>query len=179
MDMRTTPVTAAAALALTGLLLSGCATADSDAPASEAEPLVGPSLAGFDPCSALSQSDLQHVGVTQPGEQVDENGEIGCDFRGDDEFLLRISKAETTDLASWERQRGVFSSFEPNAVGAREGISAVPAGAPEFSWCRQIIAVGDGSVSVEIKYNADTGRADPETCAKALDIAQVLEPALP
>ncbi|MDA3645832.1 DUF3558 domain-containing protein [Saccharopolyspora indica] len=175
--MRTTPVTAAAALALAGLLLSGCA--GGDAPTSEAEPLVGPSLAGFDPCSALSQSDLQHVGVTEPGEQVDENGEIGCDFRGDDEFLLRISKAETTDLAGWERQRGVFSSFEPNSVGARRGISAVPAGAPEFSWCRQIIAVGDGSVSVEIKYNADTGRADPETCAKALDIAQVLEPALP
>lgn len=178
MDMRTTPVTAAA-LAITGLLLTGCATAGDNTPESEAEPLVGPSLAGFDPCSALSQSDLQHVGVTEPGEQVDENGEVGCDFRGDDEFLLRISKAEGTDLAGWEQQRGGFSGFEPNSVGARPGISAVPSGSPEFTWCRQIIAAGDGSVSVEIKYNAETGPADAETCAKALEIAQVLEPNLP
>lgn len=179
MGMRTTPVTAAAAVVLTGLLLTGCATSEDDAPAPEEEPLVGPTLAGFDPCAVLSQSDLQHVGVTAPGEQADENGEVGCNFRGDDEFLLRISKAETTDLDAWQQQRGGFSSFEPNTVGTRPGISAVPSGSPEFSWCRQIVAAGEGSVSVELKYNADTGPADPETCAKALEIAQVLEPNLP
>ncbi|MDA3624888.1 DUF3558 family protein [Saccharopolyspora sp. WRP15-2] len=177
--MRTTPVTAAAALAVTGFLLTGCGTSsDHGAHPGDDEPFVGPSLAAFDPCSALSQSDLQHVGVTAPGEPVDENGEVGCDFRGDDEYLLRISKAEQTDLAAWKAQRGGFNAFQPNQVGTHPGISAVPSGA-EFSWCRQIVGAGDGSVSVEIKYTAENGPADAETCDKALQVAQVLEPNLP
>lgn len=179
MGMRTTPVTAAAALTITGLLLAGCGTSSSDASQALDGPLVGPSLAGFDPCSALSQSDLQHVGVTEPGEPVDENGEVGCEFRGDDDFLLRITKAETTDLDAWSQRRGEFSGFESNQVGSRPGLRAVPVGSPESTWCRQIVAAGTGTVSVEIKYNAETGPAGAETCAKAIEIAQVLEPTLP
>lgn len=176
--MRTTRAVVAAAAVATGVLLSGCgATGGTPAPS---EQPAGPSpLAALDPCTIVPTSELQAFGVTEAGEPVDQGvGEPGCDFMTDD-MLLTIYKAEKSDLAFWEGQKNKFGIFEPNQVGSHKGIKAVLTGSQGAGLCRQIMESGGGSVSVAVKYNADKNPGDEATCAKAMEIAQVVEPKLP
>ncbi|MGP4015351.1 DUF3558 family protein [Saccharopolyspora sp. 5N708] len=180
--MRTTRVAVAGVLATAGLVLAGCGgTGGSGDPSasSESQP-AGPSpLAAVDPCTVVPQDDLQAFGVTGPGEAVDQGvGEPGCDFDAGD-FILTIYKAEQDDLSYWEGQKSKFSIFERNQVGPREGIKAVTTGSQGTGMCRQIIEAGGGSVSVALNYDSDKAPSDETTCAKAMEIAQVVEPKLP
>ena len=175
--MRKSRIAVAGALAA-GALLAGCgATGGSPAPS---EQPAGPSpLAAMDPCNVVPANELQRLGVTEPGEAVDEGiGEPGCDFSAED-YLLTIYKAEKNDLAYWEGQKGKFGIFEPNQVGSHKGIKAVLTGSMGSGLCRQIVETGGGSVSVAVKYNSDKNPGDEATCAKAMEIAQVVEPGLP
>ncbi|GAA0510065.1 hypothetical protein GCM10011581_42620 [Saccharopolyspora subtropica] len=179
--MRTTRVTAVAALTVTGLLLGGCGgPRGAEAPSSTNQPPTNETsaLASLDPCTVLPQAELQSIGVTKPGEFVDQGtGESGCDFNAGD-FLLTIYKAEKDDLSYWRGQRDNFAVFEPNQVGSRNGIKAVTKGSEGQGLCRQIMESGGGSVSIAITYRADKIQGN-DPCAKALEIARLVEPKLP
>jgi uncharacterized protein DUF3558 len=180
--MRTTRVVAVGALAVAGLLLAGCGGSGGGEAASPTtgQP-SGPSpLASFDPCTVLSQQELQAFGVTEPGEVFDQGiGEPGCEFNaGGGDYLLTIYKAEGSDRAYWEQRRDNFGLFEENQVGSHAGIAAIEKGAMGHGGCRQIMESGGGSVSVDIQLSADKKQGN-DPCAKALEIARVVEPKLP
>ncbi|SEG95447.1 Protein of unknown function [Saccharopolyspora kobensis] len=136
-------------------------------------------MAGFDPCTALSESDLQSYGVTKPGEPVDQGiGETGCDFKTDD-FLLTVYKSDESDMAYWEGRKDRFGIFETNRVGSHEGIKTATKGSAGLGMCTQIVLAGSGSISVQINYSSDKNQGNDVACAKAMEIAQVVEPKLP
>lgn len=127
----------------------------------------------------LSAEELQQFGVTEPGEPVDQGiGEQGCDFDTDTSGFT-IYKGETDSIAYWQGQRDKFAIFEENKVGSSNGIKQVTKGAVGQSLCSQVIEVGSGSVSVQFGYDADKKQSDEATCAKAMEIAQVVETKLP
>lgn len=176
--MATNRVVLASALVTAGALVAGCGmTGGSPEPSSQP---AGPSpLASLDPCNVVSPSDLARFGVTGPGEFVDQGvGEPGCDFEAND-FLMTIYKAEKDGLAYWEARKSKFGTFEPNQVGSRKGIKAVSTGSQGTGMCSQIMESGGGSVSVAVNYDSDAKPNDEATCAKAMEIAQVVEPKLP
>jgi uncharacterized protein DUF3558 len=178
--MRTTRVVAVGALAVAGLFLAGCGgSGGGEAASPTTGQSSGPSLAGFDPCTVLSQQELQAFGVTEPGEVVDQGlGEVGCEFdAGGGDYLLTIYKAERSDRAYWEQRRDNFGVFEENQVGSHAGIATITKGSMGHGICSQVIESGSGSVLVNITLSA--GKKDGDPCAKALEIARVVEPKLP
>lgn len=170
------------ALVAAGLLLAGCGGpggSNSPSTTEQSQSAKPPALARVDPCTVVPLDELKTFGVTGSGEVVDQGiGEPGCDFNAGD-FLLTIYKADDSDLAYWQSRRDNFGIFEPNKVGSHDGIKAVTSGSVGQGLCRQIMAAGGGSVSVAIKYDADKIQSDDATCAKALEIARVVEPKLP
>lgn len=177
-SMRTTRSTAGAVLAAAAFLITGCAGGASDEGAAPASESAGPSpLASFDTCAVFSQAELQTHGL-ESGEPVDQDiGEPGCRHRGDP-FYLTVYKSEQNGLDHWEGQRSKFGVFEPNQVGARQGIRVVNTGSQGQGICHQVIAAGGGTVDVQVKYRAsEIEGSDP--CAKATEIAEQIEPKLP
>ncbi|WP_170210256.1 DUF3558 family protein [Saccharopolyspora antimicrobica] len=179
--MRTTRLAVAVVGTAVGLLLAGCSTGG--AGGGSVEPTTAPEpenvLASVDPCTVLSPDELQQLGVTEPGEPVDQGiGEVGCDFDADG-FAFAIYKGETDSIDYWHGQRDKFAIFEENKVGSRNGIKQVTKGAVGQSLCSQVIEVGSGSVSVQFGYDADKKQSDEATCAKAMEVAEVVEPKLP
>ncbi|GAB3676898.1 hypothetical protein GCM10027597_16920 [Saccharopolyspora tripterygii] len=167
----------AAALAAGGLLIAGCSgSGSSGAPAPEPTPDL---LTSFDPCSVLSPEEIQSFGASPEGEPADQElGEAGCDFKGGD-FNFGVLKAGDGNEAYWQGQRAQFDKFMPNQVGDRAGFSGISAGGAGQGVCSQFIYVGKGSVIVDVTYRSDKVQGDEATCAKALEIAQVVEPKLP
>ncbi|QRK89488.1 DUF3558 domain-containing protein [Saccharopolyspora erythraea] len=175
--MRTTRTTVAAVLASAGLLLAGCG-GPSAGPTPTSEGPKEPGLANFDPCTALSAEQLQAQGVEAPGAPVDQGvGEVGCDFDSED-LVLTLLKADGRDLSYWEGRRNNFDKFENNQVASRRGISGVAAGGMGQGVCRQIVEAGGGSVIAQVTYSSDQIQGN-DPCAKALEIAQQIEPKLP
>ncbi|GAA4620621.1 DUF3558 family protein [Saccharopolyspora hordei] len=176
--MRKTRLAVAVAGTAAGLLLAGCASGggnDGQTTAPEQKNV----LANVDPCNVLSADELQQLGVTEPGEPVDQGvGEQGCDFDADS-YAFAIYKGENDSLAYWKGQRDNFAIFEENKVGSRNGIKQVTKGAVGQSTCNQVIEVGSGSVTVQFGFDADNKQSDEATCAKAMEIAQLVEPKLP
>ncbi|WP_093267661.1 DUF3558 family protein [Saccharopolyspora shandongensis] len=172
----------AAVGAAAGLLLAGCSpSGNTGVQAPNTQDAGQSSLTGFDPCAVLSQQELQHYGVSEPGEFEDQGiGEPGCTFKADGgDYLLTIYKAEKSDRAYWEQRRGNFGVFESNQIGSHQGIKAIEEGSVGLGGCRQIIESGGGSVSVDITVHADKIQSDEATCGKATEIAWVVEPKLP
>ncbi|WP_223839753.1 DUF3558 family protein [Saccharopolyspora pogona] len=159
--------------------LAGCnSPSGKEAPSENAEP-TKPSLASFDPCTALTPEKLQAQGLSAPGKPVDQGiGESGCEFDGS-EFLLSVLKGEKSSLSYWEGRRANMGVFERNQVGSRQGIKMISAGSVGQGICSQVIEASSGSVSVQVTYSADKIQSDDATCAKAMEIAQVVEPKLP
>lgn len=172
-------------LAAAGLLLAGCGGSDSSAeeasptgsssPSSSTEPSA---LNSFDPCAVFTQQQLQALGVTDPAEPFDQGiGESGCDYSAD-ELVVTVSKAPGNDLADWKSRRDNFAVLEPNRVGSRDALRTVTKAAQGQGMCRQIMAAGDGSVSVAVQYDSDE-IAGSDPCGKALEIAREIEPRMP
>ncbi|WP_406688639.1 DUF3558 family protein [Saccharopolyspora sp. ID03-671] len=170
--MRTTRFVAAVAVVAAGSVLAGCSGGGSAG--ETGQPAPQNVLAGFDPCKV----DPQALGATAPGEPVDDgSGEQGCEFEAGD-AIVAVYKGENDSLQFWEGQRDRFGVFEPNQVGARKGIKQVSKGAVGQGICNQVIEVGSGSVSVQVN-NSGNEPNDDATCAKAMEIAQAVEPTLP
>ena len=179
-NTRTRRSTATTVLASAGLLLlaAGCTGGDGGATPPPSEPPRQDALAAFDPCTTFSPEQLQSYGATDPGEAVDQGiGEPGCDFEAEG-FLLTVYKAPGRGIDYWEGRRANFSRFDSNQVGSRQGVTAITAGSEGQGLCRQILESGGGTVSVAVKYDADNIQGN-DPCAKALEIAQQIEPKLP
>ncbi|MDI2029003.1 DUF3558 family protein [Saccharopolyspora sp. TS4A08] len=162
----------AVAAAATGFALAGCSGgAAPEAPAPKPEN----ALAGFDPCKV----DLQNFGASAPGEPVDQGvGEQGCEYDAEG-MTVAVYKGETNDFKYWEQRRGNLAVFEPNQVGSHQGIKQIANGSVGQGVCNQAIMVGSGSVSVQVNNSASNEQSDDATCAKALEIANAIEPSLP
>jgi hypothetical protein len=172
--MGTTRTAAIAAFAATGgLLLAACGGSKGAPAPAPAAPSQSAALAGFDACKVMTQDDLQTFGF-KSGDQtpVNQEGEVGCTWTGD-QFTLTLTKSND-GLSKWESQRGNFAQLQPNQVGSRKGLSGIVAGGQGNGVCREMVDAGGGSVIVQLD-NFNSG--DP--CAKALDIAQKIEPRLP
>ncbi|QUH06460.1 DUF3558 domain-containing protein [Saccharopolyspora erythraea] len=175
--MRTTRTTVAAVLASAGLLLAGCG-GPSAGPTPTSDGPQESGLANFDPCTALSAEQLQAQGIEAPGEPVDQGiGEVGCDFDGQ-EMVLTLLKADGRNLSYWEERRSNFDKFDKNQVASRQGISGIAAGGMGQGVCRQILEAGGGSIIAQVTYSSDAVQGN-DPCAKALEIAQQIEPKLP
>lgn len=170
--MRTTRFVAAVAVVAAGSVLAGCSGGGSGGQAGQPAPQNV--LAGFDPCTIEPQA----LGAASPGEPVDDgSGEQGCEFDADDS-IVAVYKGENDSLQFWEGQRDRFGVFEPNQVGGRKGIKQISKGASGRGICSQVLEVGSGSVSVQVNSSSDQPN-DEATCAKAMEIAQAVEPKLP
>ncbi|MGW1679055.1 DUF3558 family protein [Saccharopolyspora sp. NPDC002376] len=176
--MRTKRLVVAATGVAAGLVLAGCSTPVGDVtPTKQQEsPNV---LAGVDPCKILSAEDVQAFGVSDPGEPVDQGiGEQGCDYSADD-LAFTVYKAEDHDRGYYESRKDNIAVYEPNKVGSRDGIKQITKGSTGQGVCNQVIEVGSGSALVQVSYSADKIPSDDETCAKAMEIAKVVESKLP
>ncbi|WP_433870273.1 DUF3558 family protein [Saccharopolyspora sp. CA-218241] len=176
--MRIQKVSITLTAAAAGLLLAGCSGGSSapegNPPSSEATNV----LQNFDPCTVLTPEEIQSFGASPEGEPSDLGlGETGCDFDGE-VFDFGILKAPESDQAYWEGQKNNFDRFEPNQVGSHAGFSGISTGGAGQGVCSQMMYVGSGTVTVDVTYRSDTmAGADP--CAKAMEIAQAVEPKLP
>ncbi|WP_211212896.1 DUF3558 domain-containing protein [Actinopolyspora mortivallis] len=177
--MRTTHTALLGTLAAVGMLLAGCGGGpDSETHPTASAPPSEPTLANFDPCTALTPTELDQVGIEDSGERVDnEYGSSGCDFPAEN-FLFTIYKNSGEDMSTWDSRRNNFAEYERNRVGDRAGRSAVVNGAQGQGLCRQIMAAAQGSVSVVVKYDADQIQGN-DPCTKAKEIAETIEPRLP
>lgn len=170
--MRTTRFVAAVAVVAAGSVLAGCSGGGSAG--QDGQPAPQNLLAGFDPCKVEPQA----LGASAPGEPVDDGtGEQGCEYDAGDS-IVAVYKGETDSLQYWEGQRDRFGVFEPNQVGTRKGIKQISKGAVGQGICSQVIEVGSGSVSVQVNSSSNQP-SDDASCAKAMEIAQAVEPSLP
>ncbi|MGI8309121.1 DUF3558 family protein [Saccharopolyspora hattusasensis] len=170
---------AAAALAAAGLLAAGCSGGTAPKPEPSTEPTTSNALASFDPCTALTPTEIRSFGAAPEGKPNDLGiGEVGCDYMGED-FEFGVLKAGKSDEAYWQQRRNSFDAFTPNQVGSHSGFAGIALSGKGQGVCRQMMYVGSGSVIVDITYSADKIQSDDATCAKAMEIAQVVEPKLP
>ena len=162
--------TGAAAAGLLAVALAGCGGEVVGQP--QPSPAVS-SLVSFDGCTALSQEQLQSLGLRPQGDPLDRAGEVGCSWLGDP-FSMSITKDSDDGLAYYEQQAPRFTKYEENAVAGFPGAQIASTATGEE--CGQVIEVGGGSVVVGISY--DPGhQGDP--CADALRIAEMIAPKLP
>jgi hypothetical protein len=173
--MGTTRTAAIAAIAAaSGLVLAACGGSKGASAPASAAPSQSAAFAGFDACKVMTSDELQAYGLKlDEHEPVNQQGDAGCNWPGG-QFGLSLSKSNH-DLSYWESaKRGNFAQLQPNQVGSRRGLSGVVAGGQGNGTCEEIVDAGGGSVTVQI---ADFTSGDP--CAKALEIAQKIEPKLP
>ncbi|MDA3625057.1 DUF3558 domain-containing protein [Saccharopolyspora sp. WRP15-2] len=174
--MRTTRVAAVAAAGIATLLLSACSGGQTGGNP-ETTSAASSGLAGFDPCTALSSSELQNLGVSGESKPYNKQGEVGCDYEGDD-LLLTVLKAEGRDLAAWEGRRNNFDSLTKNDVGGRQGLQGIALGGTGQGVCNQFVDAGKDSLDIVVVLESDRVK-DTDPCAKALEVAQVVEQKLP
>lgn len=135
-------------------------------------------LASVDPCQSLGAPELQAQGAA-PGEPTEGGvGETACDFSGD-AFDITVLKGDQQSMAYWDGQRSNMGVFEQNKVGQSDGVKMISRSGVGQGVCSQAIVVGQGSVSVQVTYDSDKNPGDEATCAKAMEIAQAVEPKLP
>ncbi|TDD89736.1 DUF3558 domain-containing protein [Saccharopolyspora karakumensis] len=158
--------------------VGGCSSAGGGAQQGAPEPALNV-LASVDPCQVLGEQDLQALGVSAPGEPLDQGiGEKACEFSGD-ALDLSVVKGEQSSLAYWEGRRSNMAVFETNKVGQRDGAKMISTASVGNGVCSQAIFVGQGSVSIQVTTSSASYQNDEATCAKAMEIAQVAEKKLP
>ncbi|WP_223208096.1 DUF3558 family protein [Actinopolyspora erythraea] len=169
-------VTAVTGAALLGM--TGCSPGDITEDSSETTG-AKPSdevLAGVDPCGLLSDEELKSFGLETRGEPRSElPWAPGCYYAGEP-VTARLEKNTRQTVASSEK-RSVWASFDRTQVNGRAAASAVPNGATEARACVLMFDAGQGLIQVqtqEIRLPDDV-----DECAKALEIAEKVEPNVP
>lgn len=178
MTVRVRPTAGLVALVAATLVTTGCGSPSVPGQASPTGVSTSTSTSAsavidsVQPCTLLTPQELQQFGQPSPGTPHDAAGETGCEFGGQP-FGMTLSKAND-GLDYFTKHADKFVKVTKNPVNGRAGVQLLIS--TDGSECSQVMAVGTGYVVVGVVYNfGHTG--DP--CAKALEIAQVIEPRLP
>jgi hypothetical protein len=115
---------------------------------------------------------LQQFGQSPQGTAVDEVGEVGCDYSGQD-FKLQLAKS-SDGLDYFTKNADKYVKLTQNSVNTRSGLQILISNTG--SECSQVTSLGTGYFVVGISYNFGHS-GNP--CAKALEITQVIELRLP
>lgn len=130
-------------------------------------------LGNIDPCDLLSDSDRTTLGVA-PGEPKKFAGARGCDWMKSADFGISIGLDHDLGLKDGNYQGGTPT---PITIGKHEATKLENMGGGEGG-CSIFIGITESS-SVHIAATA-SGRSDtPKACAKALAVAQIIDPKLP
>lgn len=164
------------------LVLAGCATAVSGQPSAPppasppTEMRYGPELA----CHVLSDAELTQLGMRVPGTPFDNRDNrlapfTGCNFTGSVYTLsLNVDNFHTVDVEKQERDK--LADFVVNDINGRPGVRYRPR--PNDPVCGQLFNFGSGSFLVLIAPRFGHEK-DTDWCAKATQIAELVEPRLP
>ncbi|HET9254468.1 MAG TPA: DUF3558 family protein [Pseudonocardiaceae bacterium] len=132
----------------------------------------------IDMCTILTDQELHGLGVTPDSRRpVEQPGSVGCAWLGPS-FTLGLERDKDTVASYKTRQRGpAFIAFTENTVNGRAGVRfAVNDGRTA---CEQLIDGGSVSLVVSVARAAGPGSPASDSCARALRIAQLIEPRLP
>lgn len=168
-----------AALGVALIALGGCGAQVTGAPSvSGGSGAASSALASFDPCTVLSDAELQALGFRpETRDPIDELGQEGCGFlalRDSPVLGVRLEKDLEETVADYAARSETFDSFQENEVNGRPGaaLEVVDDGVE----CTQLVNAGSGTVAVGWQYDRP-GPDDP--CAEALRVMQMIESALP
>lgn len=158
-------------------VLGGCGQGISGEPV---EPSVDPTssdLAGFDPCAALSDAEVQVLGFRpESREQTETLGLVGCSYYGPPNSVLgslSVNKDPET-VGDYARRGDTFGGFRKNTVAGR--LAAQVQVTDNNTDCTQMVNAGSGTVQVDWSIR-ESGAMDP--CVEALRVMQMIEPELP
>ena len=163
----------AALSAAVGLLVGGCGSSPSRAPA----PPEAGDASGVDMCTVLTDAELSKQGIDlSTRKQVDELGVVGCQWVGQP-IRLRLERNEDTiDEYAARRDDPVLKNLRENTVNDRAGVQLSVRRSGEQ--CVQLMDGGPVSLSVAVGTASSLG-PPIDTCAEALQIAEMIEPRLP
>jgi hypothetical protein len=174
----------AVAVTVVGVLAAGCGAqtgTPTGAQTGAQTPAAPPAVAnanGVDMCTILTGPELTASGARLDSRtSFNKSGVVGCRWQGKS-FTLSLERDNAT-LAGYQanRQDPKLFNFMDNTVngraGARFGVD------PRGSQCAQLIDGGSVSLSVSVAVPANASTPPTDPCAKALRIAQMIEPRLP
>nr|WP_157405550.1 DUF3558 domain-containing protein [Actinopolyspora halophila] len=155
--------------------LAGDASGGASGETSGAKP-SGEVLAGVDPCGILSDAELNSFGLSTSGELTDTMPwRPKCYYEGEP-VSLSISKNTRHTVDSSEK-RDAWAEFERLKVNGRSAARAITEGSTQSRACDVMFDAGQGMIQVrtqEIRLPDDV-----DECAKALEIAEKVEPNVP
>ncbi|WP_033401502.1 DUF3558 domain-containing protein [Actinopolyspora mortivallis] len=166
---------------LAGAVLVGVTACSPGGGAEGSSETTGPSsseevLASVDPCEVLSESELESFGLRGPGEPRSElPWKPGCYYEGSP-INARLEKNTRQTVASSER-KDVWAEFERVEVNGRPGARAITKGATQARTCNVMFDAGRGTILVRAMESSLPD--DLDECAKALEIAETVEPKVP
>lgn len=157
------------------LAIAGCSGGSADSPKTGEPSASGGALANLDTCQIMKPDQLRKAGLPQKGERVELfDFEPGCGYNGDIASVSIAKNAEKT-LKSYEDQTN-WKSFERIQLKGRPAARALSAQATG-DMCTMMLAAGKGVVVVGAM--ASDPRAEFDGCAKAREVAKMIEPNLP
>ncbi|MBP2181988.1 DUF3558 domain-containing protein [Amycolatopsis magusensis] len=133
-----------------------------------------PGQAGLDPCTLLSSAERSTVGLTSVGEPKAIGSARTCDWTEAGTFGLAISVDESKGLADLRTEKRSARQIE---VGGREGLKVADAKADDGT-CAVLLGAGE-SASVQIDVSNTTFTGTEAACARADEVAGLVEPKLP
>nr|WP_169336106.1 DUF3558 domain-containing protein [Actinopolyspora halophila] len=157
----------------------GCSPGDSSEGATEGTSGAKPSgevLAGVDPCGVLSDAELKSFGLKTEGEATNTPPWApACQYQGDP-VVASIHK-ETRDTVNSAEQKDVWAEFDRTEVNGRTAATAVTGGATQARLCSALFDAGQGMIQIQAHEVSSSDSLDE--CAKALEIAEKVEPNVP
>ncbi len=163
-------------VAVLALLVAGCGSAASQAPASPSTAVANASR--VDMCTVLTDAQLTGLGIDlNSRDPVNRLGLVGCYWDGMP-FTLALERDKET-VASYKARRHdpAFTSFGDNTINGRAGAHLSVDRARDD--CTQLIDGGPVSLTVNVSPSGLYTGPKIDSCAEALRIAQLIEPRLP
>ncbi len=178
---------------LAAVLVTGCSTTDAGTPISGSTgastapggstPRSEVDLASTDPCTMLTETEAQQVGVPSPGVRDDVAGFLSCDWqlsaRDDPEFDTGMLVSVSIDPERGIEELNLSGAVRitPTTVGSHQGqLVAESGGFGGPGTCQVDLVISPSShVTVSALTGIDTERA----CDVATRAAASVEPKLP
>ncbi|PRW65406.1 DUF3558 domain-containing protein [Actinopolyspora mortivallis] len=133
-------------------------------------------LSEVTPCEMLPPDTLRSFGLQVPGKPTDGlPWTPACDYTGDPVGVTLVKNTRQT-VASSEK-KSTWASFDRITVNGRPGATAITKGSTQAQICNVLFDAGQGMIQVRAQ---ESGRSDEiDECAKALEIAERIEPNVP